>query len=391
MSGIFDDFQRNNAKPASETESSYHFLNRVARPEWQRVRDLVEEWYAVYPQAAQADIRGRLQNDDYAQHIGAWWELYIFNLFRRLGYGVSVHPVLANTPRQPDFVVTQGAESMYVECAVFLSTLGAVDGAGGKERSWIFEATNQARDPNFMVDIEIRQGGTQRPKASEIVRPLEEWLASLDPDEVLEQSAAGMGVPQLVLADVRGWTIEYGAWPLKPESRGQEGRLIGLYPSVGGITSNEMFRYREIVRRKGGHYGQPDKPLVVAVLNTSGFLDPNEIAEALFGTHEVEYYQGQRGSMKSVRKRDGYWRQGPPRRGSRVSAVLDGENIYPWRVVEHLPKFWTNPWADLPVTHPVPLQTYTASDAGEVYESQIERGTSAKLFGLTPGWPGFTL
>jgi hypothetical protein len=388
MSRIFDDFERTDPAPASDMESSYHFLNRVARPQWELVRNLVEEWFSDYPVAAQADLRSRLQKDDYGQHIGAWWELYTYTLFRRLGYQVSIHPELKNTSRQPDFLVTRDEVSMYVECVIFLTRLAPVNGQGGGERSWIFEATNQASNPNFLVDIEIRQSGTQRPKAAEIVRPLEDWLSSLDPDEVIQQIDAGMGAPELVLT-VRGWTIEYGAWPVKPESRGEKGRLIGAYPMTGGFTGSEMFRYRDIVSRKGGHYGLPDKPLMVAVLNTSGLLEQNDVAEALFGSREVEYYEGQPESVRSVRKRDGYWRQGPPKRGSRVCAVLDGENIYPWRVVAQLPKLWINPWPEASLPTTLPFATYTAHDTGEVYQS--ESGTSSDaVFDLSADWPGFT-
>ncbi len=387
MSRIFDDFDRTDPAPAYDTESSYHFLNRIARPQWALVRNLVEDWFSEYPATAQADLRSRLQDDDYVQHIGAWWELYTYTLFRRLNYHVEIHPALKNTRRQPDCLVTRGDAGIYVECVVFLSTLGPVRGQGNGERSWIFEATNQASDSNFVVDIEIRRSGAQRPKASEIIRPLESWLRSLDPDKVINDIAAGSGAPVFVL-NARDWIIEYGAWPVEPGNRGEKGRLIGGYPLTGGIINDEMFRYRDIIRRKGRHYGLPDKPFVIAVLNTSAFLDEDDVAEALFGTRAVEYYRGQPQSMKSVRTRDGYWRQGPPKRGSRVSAVLDGENIYPWRVSAQLPKLWINPWAETSANAALPFATFTAHDAGEVY--QREKGTSAEaVFDLSSDWPGF--
>lgn len=386
MSRIFDDWERTDPAPAYDTESSYHFLNRVARPEWERVRTLVNEWFSEYPIPAQTDLRSRLRDDDYVQHIGAWWELYTYTLFRRLGYQVSIHPDLATTNRQPDFLITRGDVGMYVECVIFLSAMGPVNGQGG-ERSWIFEATNRASDPNFLVDIEIQQSGFERPRASEIVRPLESWLSHLDPDQVSEQIDAGIAVPTLVI-EARGWTIEYGAWPVEPESRGNGGRLIGGYPLIGGVTNNEMFRYRDLVKHKGGHYGSPDKPFVVAVLNAGTFLDQDEVAEAMFGTKAVEYFEGRPNSVRTVRRRDGYWRQGPPRRGARVSAVLDGENIYPWRPSAQLPKLWINPWADLPLTATLPFDTLTAHDSGEVHQTR-SGNTAESLFGLSAEWPGF--
>lgn len=344
-------------------------------------------WFSEYPNIEQAELAGRFCDDDYVQHISAWWELYIFTLFRRLGYEMAIHPDMLNTTRKPDFLATQNNVSMYVECVTFQSGIGPVTGQGAGERAWIFEATNQASNPNFLVDIEIHRSGNQRPKAGEIVRPLESWLSSLDPDEVLQQIDAGMSGPDLVL-EVRGWVIHYEAWPVEPEHRGKPGRLIGVYPMIGGVTNNEMFRYRDLVKYKGGHYGSPDQPFVIAVLNTAAFLKHDEIAEAMFGTKAVEYIQGQPGSAKVVRKRDGYWRQGPPRRGGRVSAVLDGKNIYPWSASASLPKLWVNPWADLPLTTGLPFATFTAHDTGEVHQTGTG-ATTESVLGLSVDWPGF--
>jgi hypothetical protein len=238
-----------------------------------------------------------------------------------------------------------------------------------------------------MVDIEILRTGTQRPKALDISRPLQNWLSSLNPDEVQEQIASGLGTPQFVL-DVCGWTIEYGALPVQPEYRGEGRRLIGVYPMIGGFLGGEMLHLREIVKRKGRHYGSLDKPFVIAVLNTSGLVDENEVAEALLGSLAVERSHQFSTPIRMVRRRDGYWRQGPPKRGSRVSGVLHARNINPWRVAAGLPKLWINPWADLPMTEPLPFQTFTAYHTGEVYETQS--GTAAyDLFGLSQSWPGF--
>jgi hypothetical protein len=99
MFRIFDDAERTDPSPEHDMESSYGFLNRVARPQWALVRELIDEWFSEYPAAAQADMRSSLQNDDYAQHIGAWWELYTYKLFHRLDYRVAIHPTLENTSR----------------------------------------------------------------------------------------------------------------------------------------------------------------------------------------------------------------------------------------------------------------------------------------------------
>lgn len=384
---IFDVVDRTDSSPAYDTEYSFHFLNRVAGAPWQRVRELIDSWFAEYPPDAKPDLRSRFREADAPQHYGAWWELYVYTLHQRLGYEVEIHPTLPGTTRQPDFLVTRGDTATYVECAVYLSRAGSTSDGGG-ERGWIYEATNQASDPNFLVDIEIRRSGTERPKASEVVKPLEQWLSSLDPDVVAGQIACGSGAPELFLT-VRGWEIEYSAWPVLPERRGEGGRLIGVYPTVTAFISNDMLRIRDLVKYKGGRYGSPDKPLQIAILNTSGFAEAQEIQEALFGTEALSYFVGQPDSTHLVRKRDGYWRQGPPVRGSRVSAVLVGQNIYPWRICAETPKLWINPWADKHMIDPPLLETHTARDTGEVHQVRAAGSAPDAIFGLDREWPGF--
>jgi hypothetical protein len=113
------------------------------------------------------------------------------------------------------------------------------------------------------------------------------------------------------------------------------------------------------------------------------------MTEALFGTEAIGNYTGGRDSIRPNRQHGGYWRQGPPKRGSRVSAVLLGEHIYPWRIVAEMPKLWINPWAEVPLSNAPPLQTFAAHDTGEIYDATTSTATPDSIFQLPDGWPGF--
>jgi len=115
-SRLFDDLVLYGG-PARQTESSFHFLNRAAGKAWGAVRELLENWYASYPDET-GDLRMRFRQDDPRQHVAAWWELYIYVLFERLGYAVEVHPAADGTHNKPDFCISKDGEVMYVECTV---------------------------------------------------------------------------------------------------------------------------------------------------------------------------------------------------------------------------------------------------------------------------------
>jgi hypothetical protein len=62
---------------------------------------------------------------------------------------------------------------------------------------------NKATNPNFHAKLEFDRLGTQRPKETELIRPLEQWLTGLDPDEV----AAAVDAGQEPLSFISRWVI----------------------------------------------------------------------------------------------------------------------------------------------------------------------------------------
>ena len=119
---VFADRVRTDASPAGHSEPTARFLGRVAGDYWDQVRDLIGYWVSGFPEAARADIIGRLRSPDFAQHASAFWELYLHETFVRSGFEVMVHTTLAGSARRPDFIVTRGYESYY-------SHLSCLDGS----------------------------------------------------------------------------------------------------------------------------------------------------------------------------------------------------------------------------------------------------------------------
>jgi hypothetical protein len=108
---LFDDIERTLPGPATYSESTFEFLNRAAGERWSGIRELLEAWFGEYPDDTSTDnskskLRKAFRKRDERQHIGAWWELYDYTLYRRLGYSVIVHPEVPGIPTQPDFLVT---------------------------------------------------------------------------------------------------------------------------------------------------------------------------------------------------------------------------------------------------------------------------------------------
>ncbi len=379
---LFDDLVRTDPAPAGHGEDSFTFMNRVDRPFWRRVRDQLEEWFSEYPQDAAADLVSRFRESDPGQHFAAWWELYLFTLYRRLGYSVTVHPTVTGTTTQPDFLVVRDDEQLYVEAAAVFS--GIVDKEqNGDGKAWIYDVVNKATNPNFHVELDFHRLGTQRPKATELIQPLEQWLTGLDPDEI----DAGQEPPKFHLP-VGDWGLIFTALPVKREHRGKPGRLLSIYPVSAGVV-NDKEMVRKTLKGKGGHYGLLDKPFVIALLCMSSFMEDDDIEQALFGSLAYQYYVGEprRHEGQWVRQRDGFWMRGTKPQGTRVSAVLAGTGLMPWRPARQLPRLWLNPWATKPLTVTDPFPTATANDLGLAVSTDTNVEAHLVL-GLPKDWPG---
>jgi hypothetical protein len=52
----------------------------------------MNDWFTRWPVDAKADLRGRFQDDNPHQSIGAFWELYLHELHLRLGFQLERDP-----------------------------------------------------------------------------------------------------------------------------------------------------------------------------------------------------------------------------------------------------------------------------------------------------------
>ncbi|KLO33708.1 hemin-binding protein [Mycobacterium haemophilum] len=367
--------------PKRPTESDFQFLNRVAGEPWDVTRELLEAWYRDYDDTDN-DLRGRFRDPTTAQHMGAWWELYIYTMFRRLGYDITIHPNLPATNKKPDFLLSKGSTELIVECAVMLEEAQWADSDG---RKWVLQCINDTQDPNFLVGVDINAEGMQRPRCDDIVKPIRAWLATLDANAVWESTQSGGDWPEKEFV-IRGWRITLRAIPLRPERRGLAAGLIGIGPMKTGWLRH-VEQIRGILSDKGSKYGQPEQPFVLALLASPITAGEDEMTNALYGSlgMTVVVNESDLSSGEWSRQQDGYWRPAPDIRGSRISAVLFAEALSPSRPFSALPRIWMNPWAKAPLESLPPFAAFVVEDDQLVSR---EATTMPKdLFGYPSQWP----
>ncbi len=122
---LFDNSERINGHPAESIEPFETFLNSAAGDDWQYVRDVLMDWLAHYPEAERPALISRLRRTDRRGFLGAFWELYLHELVRRLGFDIELHPSVSGTTHRPDFRLRRGTAMIYLEAVTIYEREGS--------------------------------------------------------------------------------------------------------------------------------------------------------------------------------------------------------------------------------------------------------------------------
>ena len=360
-------------------------MNRVDTPFWAQVRDLLERFFARYPAEHAESLEGDFQSRLPGRHYAAWWELYLHELFLRLGYEITVHPAIEGTKRKPDFGLRREGSERLVEASVVFSGISGSAEVTGAAPGWMLAAFEAIENPNFFVSIhEITAHGDEQLKRAEIASRTEEWLARLDTDQVTREYEEKGRFPVLRI-ECRGWEVELEAWPVKPEARGRPGhRVLGAGPATGGAV-DDIGQLESKLKVKAGRYGRPDVPYVIAVLSLSAFMERIDVAQALFG-REAVVISSSEDVGRLIRQPNGFWFREAGPINTRVSAVLMGVGLQSWSLTRSSPELWINPWARQPLAEDWPFAIHTALESGEVVSEERDPALGA-LFDLPESWP----
>ena len=289
---LFDDFCRNDGKPALFDEPTFGFLNRRAGAKWQRVRDLLDEWFGYVPdEAARADLRGRLRSGAEVDFRSAFFELYCHEALRRAGWGLEHHPRLAHTSRRPDLRTSRDGITAYVE--VTTTSTPRLDEASQARLNTVIDMINDRMDiDQFMLGVEVLNVGNAAPATEPLCARLQEWLASLNADQLIALGSrdADDGIESLEWAQ-GGWRLVFEAYPLLPDRRGPGGRIIGTTRPAEAHIIDDVAPLRKRLTAKAKAYGKLDAPFVITIDAVGEFTENRDFISALYGTPAVRYYQ----------------------------------------------------------------------------------------------------
>lgn len=335
--GIFDKLERDDFREHRYADEPYEFINRSARPEVARARDLLEAWFSNYAARCGTEA-GELRIRCRRGHFNSsFYELFLHELILSLGGDLRVHPTLSESTKKPDFAEMEGAEvAAYVE-AHLVTDEDARDRGQDRIRAMVLDAINEIQSCDFFIDLEeINLLSGRQPSVRQIRDGIKADLASLDADELIRAGS----VPEGRYRD-NNVQVLYRVFAKKPDFRSQSTRMIsGPPPEVRHGYSDAPIR--RAVAEKARKYGVLTRPLVIALNNIGKWVDEEAILLALFG--EATLLSEAEKSWRTERLKSGAFQEGF---NTRVSAVLI-TNVMPWSVSRATVCLYHNPFAKRP-------------------------------------------
>jgi len=366
---LFDDIPRSNPAIMAHVEAMYSFLDRVGDPVFERIRQVLNAWFARYealqPAKAANDLAARLRSKEPLQFDAAFWELYLHEAHVRLGFEVATHP---EDEAHPDFVLTKDDRRLYLEATITGTTPGKSSGA--RSSAQILDWVNSAHDPNYFLVLEAIESGDATPRRREVTKPLEQWLQGHAEDWRALRDALERGEyvdPLRQRIEVRGWVLEFEAYPKSEKFRGDPSvPMIWSYPGQAAWEGESAAIVRGKVASKAKHYGDLDAPFVVALHDITPFASRGVMREALFG-RDHPYWEESAGSA------------------NRVSAVLAASDFGMASPARKTPELWLNPYARYPLPSGLLPWPVVGEPAGSREAPPVD---PAALFELPKDWPG---
>ena len=379
MSRLFDDKPRNYTKPARRAETTYSFLDRSSKPEFKRVRDMLERWVGRLPEKQQRDTISKMRHNppgsqqDEIQFNAALFELFLHEFLLGTGGEVVVEPMVDGLT--PDFRVTErltgGSQLTYVVEAMDIDLERGTE----LERDWnelsVIDSLNEILSPDYRLYIHMNGKLESSPRKVHLKRPFENLLKEAEYEELLgiqqKQDADLEDFPKASF-DHRGWTVVGHLIPVSPEHRGQTGAFVANGPmKVDHI--DDIGKTRDRLYRKARRYKNVDNLVIALRCDISN----NRLDEVLFGSQQFTFHVHNDPTDTTplpephyTQNLNGFWFNSGGPINRHVIGVVALYGVYPGTLDRSRAVFHSNPYFDKPTPAWTNSITHAEYSSGEV-------------------------
>lgn len=376
---LCDDKARNRLDNENLPESSFQCLNDYDWPGATCIRNSCESWFKKLPIDIEVreDIRARFRAKDNQNHEGALFELFLHELFTRLGCSLEVHPEVADG--QPDFLVSHGDRHFYLEATVTGQTSGPF--TPNRNEQDVVDKLSKLTSAHFNIGVHMEGTLLSTLRRKRVIHPFKQLLNAHDPDEVRRLiDEGGLSAAPSRRLECGNWSLEGWLRPISHENRGgDQTRRISIEPRA--TFTNSLTPVRKALKGKASKYGRLDAPLIVAVNARDMFYNgrSNDMG-VLFGDEQLLYSAGCVDQTPQFgRKPNGVWSCD---RDSGIDVILMFQRIDIWNLPRASACLYINPW-NTDVTFPDVLFRLPHGKVRDGEMKWVEGEDVAQLVGVT--------
>jgi hypothetical protein len=394
---LFDNKQGNDLDCMCYMESNYSYLNRSARPELKKIRNLLEEWFKNYPDSVKTNLKSRFIDNNDSNHNSAFFELFLHELLIKLGCEVQIEPSVTGTQKRPDFLVnTPDGFQFFLEAV--LATGESIEESANRARiNQVYDTLNRMKSPDFFIVIKLNGAPSSPPPGKKLRKDLEKWLSSINPNDPVFKTNDIDLLPSFPFSH-DGWDISFIPIPKKKEYGNEESiRPLAMWlPEKPHLVKTDI-QIRDAVNRKARKYGKLDIPYLIAVnvLGDDAVFghEKIDVMNALFGQEVItiqENLQTKEISHKLTRCRNGAFISGNGPINTRVSGVLVSFKLSPSSLTKTNLHLYHNPWAEKPYNLILNClhQEVPKSEDGQTSRMVSVKGKLiSQIFNLPDEWP----
>lgn len=376
--------------PASHDEPSFHFLQTSGKPSAARIRELLEQWFADYPDDHKSELKQRFVTSK-SDIQSPTFELALHATFKQLGADVEIHPKVSDdTDRRPDFLIRlpNGFE-FYLEAVL---ARGQSDEERNREQvvnSLYAIIDRRLKSPEYFWSVTILEQGPAAPSGKQMVHALAQYMAGLNRDEVGAQlEAHGFDTAVKFLWEDAGWSIEFLPIPKKAEAIGKpDHRPLGSFPMAEAVCCSDDVDIRENIKFKVKHHSAVDKPYIVAVNAMNWSAEYEDFVNAIYGSDQVTVRTYPDGShtTENTRGLDGIWLDKDGVKNQHLIAVIGAVHLQAWSVAGCPLTVYENPYIEMPVE--ARIEGFPRLEPKDGHLVSVAGQTLGQLFGLPYGWP----
>ena len=317
---IFDDSEHNrDGREPTSGLSIFEFVNG----DWELIdnsatRDHCQSWFQRIPENShKKDLRESFRSESDSQHDGAFFELFLHELFARLGCDVEFQPEVQT--KTPDFRLSEGEISVIVEATVAGRNSNPLKPGPNEQK--VLDDLNTLKSPDFSLLYDVSGKLTRTPPKSYVVRKVQALLDENNPRDV--QAAIdrlGRKAAPYTEIECNGWLMTVWLWPrdgVHSTESMSESIVIGRMHAqwIDPISS-----VKEALEKKRRDYKRLQVPLVLAVNAANPyFSSKGHELDVLWGIQDIQYGKGDSEEVNYVRRTKGFWQSSS---SERIAGVL---------------------------------------------------------------------